>query len=182
MSKNSRLLSLALRHKPEALHLQLDQYGYAFVKDVCKGLKITREQLIKLVEEDNKQRFSFDQTATKIRANQGHSIPVNLSLVAIIPPDVLYHGSYLKVKEKIEEEGIKRMTRNYVQLSINRKEAQIVGSRHGEPIVYCVDAKRMVHDGYHFYRSENGIYMTCYIPVGYFYPIEKKDHLCQISH
>jgi putative RNA 2'-phosphotransferase len=187
MSKYSRLLSLVLRHKPEYLNLHLDYNGYAFIDDVIRGFKekgyhLSREELERIVKENDKQRFSFDKTYTKIRANQGHSIDVNLSLDAITPPDVLYHGSYLDVEEKIKVEGIKRMTRNYVQLSINIDEALIVGSRHGEPIVYWIDAKRMMEDGYHFYLSKNGIYMTRYIPVGYFHLIEKKDHLCQTSH
>ena len=121
--------------------------------------------LEEIVRTDNKQRYSFNDDKTKIRANQGHSIPVDVELEQKTPPDVLWHGTGEKYVSSIEAEGLIPKTRLYVHLSSDPDTAIKVGSRHGKPVVYEVAAKEMQEDGYVFFQSVNGVWLTKHVPT-----------------
>lgn len=171
--KISKLISLVLRHKPETLRLKLDKQGWCNTYELINGLNnfkynIDLDGLKKIVNEDNKQRYSFNEDFSKIRANQGHSLTgVNLGLEPIKPTDILYHGTSKNVIDNIFKNGIKKMNRQYVHLSDDIETAVKVGERHGIPIVLEIDAKRMYKDGEIFYRSENGVWLTSYVHKKY---------------
>lgn len=167
MERKSRRLSYILRHCPESIDLELDDHGYGDVQKILDALNITLEQLDTIVREDEKQRYSYNGDHTRIRANQGHSILVNVDLREVVPPDILYHGTATRFVPSILEEGILRQTRLYVHLSQDKETATKVGSRHGEPYVFTIDTKQMYADGYKFYLSENNIYLTKIIPTKY---------------
>lgn len=168
----SRFLCTILRHKPENIGLELDKQGYVLVKDLLRQLKANKlettfEELETLVRENNKKRFSFSKDKTKIRACQGHSIPVDLSLEAVEPPDLLYHGTVYKFIKSILKGGLEKMSRQYVHLSKDTETAKSVGSRRGTPVILNIDAKSMYEDGYNFYCSENGVWLTDHVPAKY---------------
>lgn len=169
----SKFISLILRHKPEEIGLTLDEYGYINTSDLIRGLnrkgyKVTISDLERIVEEDSKQRYSFNYDKTKIKANQGHSISVNLELQAIEPPKVLYHGTATRFSESIYKEGIKKQGRQYVHLSADVETATKVGKRHGELVVFKVNSEQMHKDGYKFFLSENKVWLTDHVPIKYF--------------
>lgn len=167
-----RFLSLALRHRPEAAHITLDEHGWADVRELLEGCHragrdLTMEDLERIVRENNKQRYSFNDDHTKIRANQGHSVPVDVELRETEPPAVLYHGTATRFLESIRREGITSQARQYVHLSGDEVTAVGVGSRHGKPVVLAVDAAAMFRDGFVFYRSENGVWLCGAVPWKY---------------
>lgn len=168
----SKFLSLVLRHEPQAAGITLDEYGWADVDALLLGISqkmpIDRQTLEQIVAEDNKQRYTFDETKTKIRANQGHSIQVDVELQPCVPPDILYHGTAVRFAQSIQEQGILPQSRLYVHLSKDKETAKTVGARHGKPCVYMIDTKRMVADGYVFYLSANGVWLTKCVPPQYF--------------
>ena len=161
MERKSRRLSYILRHCPESIDLELDDHGYGDVNKILEALNITIEDLDMIV------RDSYNGDHTRIRANQGHSIPVNVDLKEVQPPDILYHGTATRFVPSILEEGILSQTRIYVHLSQDKETATKVGSRHGKPYVFTIDTKQMYEDGYKFYLSENNIYLTKIIPTKY---------------
>ncbi|AQR96229.1 MULTISPECIES: RNA 2'-phosphotransferase [Clostridium] len=168
----SKFISLILRHKPEEIGLKLDEYGYIKTSDLIKGLnlkgyKVTISDIERIVAEDNKQRYSFNEDKSKIKANQGHSIAVNLELQPIEPPKVLYHGTATRFSESICKEGIKKQNRQYVHLSSGVETATKVGKRHGELVIFRIDSDQMYKDGYKFYLSENKVWLTDYVPIKY---------------
>ena len=167
----SRYISLILRHKPETIGISLDEHGWANVEELIAGVNKTHrldmEILERIVAEDEKQRYSFNEDKTLIRANQGHSIPVDVELPEVVPPDVLYHGTGVKYKDSIDEQGLIPKSRLYVHLSGDVETARKVGQRHGKPIIYTVDAAAMHADGYVFYRSVNGVWLTKAVPQKY---------------
>ena len=169
--KTSRYISYILRHDPESAGITLDEHGWADVSEliaaVNKRRKLDMEMLEEIVRTDDKQRYSFSEDKTLIRANQGHSFPVDVELETVTPPDVLYHGTAERFTESIDATGLVPMSRLYVHLSGDMETAVNVGKRHGEPFVYKVDAARMHADGYEFYRSVNGVYLTKSVPKEY---------------
>lgn len=171
LTKVSKYLALILRHKPEDAGITLDKNGWANVNDLIKGVnntyKLDIETLEEIVVTDNKQRYSFNEDKTKIRANQGHSINVDVELEEVVPPDILWHGTGIKYADSIEQEGLIPKSRLYVHLSSDVKTATEVGIRHGRPIIYCIDAAKMYEDGYKFYKSKNGVWLTKFVPVEY---------------
>ena len=171
MLRTSRFLSLVLRHKPQAAGIALDEHGWANVDDLLQGVSkshpLTMAQLEEIVRTDDKQRYSFNNDKTKIRANQGHSIPVNVDLVECEPPELLYHGTGQKYYESIIKNGLVAKSRLYVHLSEEIETAKIVGLRHGTPVVFTVSSGQMCRDGIRFYRSENGVWLTNYVSPGY---------------
>ncbi|MDI0267872.1 RNA 2'-phosphotransferase [Clostridioides difficile] len=175
MSKKDRLsvfISLILRHKPETIGIKLDNYGYADVNELIgninsTGRNINMEILEQIVKEDNKQRYSFNEDRSKIRANQGHSIKVNVELKELRPPKCLYHGTTIRFLDNIKKEGIVRKSRLYVHLSNDIDTAIKVGGRHGVPIVLKVNTEKMYEDGYKFYLSENNVWLCDHIPFKY---------------
>lgn len=173
----SKYISLILRHKPEVAGIGLDSHGWAEVDALIKGIKLqypgfNRDILNTLVEADEKQRYSFNTEKTKIRANQGHSINIDLELKPVQPPNVLYHGTGAKYVELIDVEGLISKSRQYVHLSSEIETAVKVGMRHGKPVVYEVDSCRMYKDGYEFYISENAVWLTLTVPAIYLRKIE----------
>ena len=168
-------ISLILRHKPEAIGISLDEHGWADVDDLLAGIQQTRpfsrEDLEEIVKTDSKQRYSFNEDKTLIRANQGHSIPVDVELEEIMPPKVLYHGSAEKYVTFIEQEGLIPKSRLYVHLSKDVDTALKVGKRHGKAIVYLIDAEKMAQDGYKFYLSVNGVWLTKAVPTMYLHKL-----------
>ena len=171
MVKLSKRISKALRHKPKSLGLSLDEHGWARVDDLIAGLSETTpfnmEMLEYIVEENNKKRFSFNEDKTLIRANQGHTILVDVELPIVTPPDILYHGTGEKYVGIIKEEGLKPMDRLYVHISPDIETAVSVGSRHGKPHIFQVLSGKMHEDGYIFYRSVNGVWLTDKVPPQY---------------
>ncbi len=173
MSKNeiSKFIALILRHKPDAIDISLDEHGWANVEDLVAGIAKTssfdRKMLEEIVAEDNKQRYSFNEDHTLIRANQGHSIPVDVELKKVSPPEILYHGSAVKYEAAIDEQGLLPKSRLYVHLSNDYETAINVGKRHGSPVVYRVKSKEMEQDGFDFFLSENGVWLTKAVPTKY---------------
>ncbi len=166
----SKFLSLVLRHNPETIKLKLDSAGWADVSEVLKRIPFNLDinKLRNIVETNDKQRFSFNENFTKIRANQGHSLSyINLELEEIKPPEILYHGTVLKFVSSIKAEGLSKMNRQYVHLSEDRETAIKVGSRRGVPIILPVRALKMHNDNISFYKSENGVWLTEEVPSEY---------------
>jgi len=168
-----KFISLILRHEPQKIGVEkLDLGGYVFVTQLLDGLKkfninITKADLDQLVTENNKQRYSYDESGARIRANQGHSCEVDLQLVPLNPPAILYHGTTYDAVPMILEEGIKKMYRHAVHLSENIETAINVGSRRGKYALLKVDSKQMDLNRFVFYRSENGVWLTEYVPPAY---------------
>jgi putative RNA 2'-phosphotransferase len=168
----SKFLSLILRHSPETIGLQLDENGWADVAELITKAAAHRQVFDKatlemVVAGNDKQRFSFNEDHTRIRANQGHSINVELNLVAQEPPEVLYHGTVAKFLQNIKQEGLLKMSRQHVHLSKERATAEKVGSRRGVPVILTVRSGQMFHDGIAFYLSENGVWLTDKVPAKY---------------
>ena len=167
----SKYISLILRHKPETIGITLDEHGWANVDELLKGVSrkypLTREELDEIVATDEKQRYSFNDDGTLIRANQGHSIQVDVELAEVRPPEFLYHGTGEKYVPSIDRQGLIPKTRLYVHLSGDYETAVKVGSRHGKPVVYRILAGQMADAGITFYRSVNGVWLTKRVPREY---------------
>lgn len=170
--KISKYLSKYLRHEPDRIGIKLAAGGWVPVTellDACRkhNFPVQLAELKQVVAQNNKQRFSFDETGTLIRANQGHSVEVDLQLEPAVPPDILYHGTGSGAVESILTEGIKKMSRHHVHLSIDIQTARKVGGRHGIPVILTVDAVAMHGDGYTFYCAENGVWLVDFVPPNY---------------
>ena len=168
----SKYLSKHLRHQPERLGLELAPGGWVPVRDLLAAcarhrFPITRAELEEVLARNDKQRFSFDPTKELIRANQGHSVEVDLQLEPVEPPDVLYHGTGERSAEAVRREGLRRMSRHHVHLSGDVETARRVGARHGRPVVFAVDAAGMRRAGHTFYRSANGVWLVECVPPAY---------------
>lgn len=171
LTDTSKFSSLILRHKPETIGIKLDEHGWADVSELISGISKTRPFDMKMLEEivrtDNKQRYSFNEDKTLIRANQGHSISVDVELEKKTPPEFLYHGTGEKFVSSIDKEGLLSKSRLYVHLSKDTETAVKVGSRHGKPVVYKVAAGKMANVGYEFFLSVNGVWLTKAVPAEY---------------
>ncbi len=171
LTDTSRFMSLILRHKPEAIGISLDEHGWADVGELIAGIARTHEFnmdiLEKIVRTDEKQRYSFNEDKTLIRANQGHSVPVDVELEEAEPPAELWHGTGGKYVSSIDVQGLIPKSRLYVHLSKDRDTAVRVGRRHGELVLYIVRAGEMYRDGCRFYLSKNGVWLTKRVPVKY---------------
>lgn len=171
LTATSRFISMVLRHKPEEIGIKLDEHGWANVEELIKGVSkrhfLNREILEQIVSADEKQRYSFNEDHTLIRANQGHSIPVDVELEELQPLDILYHGTGGKFLESIMERGLIPKSRLYVHLSVDDKTAKTVGSRYGAPVILIVMSKAMYQDGFKFYLSKNGVWLTKLVPAKY---------------
>ena len=171
LTRTSCFLSLILRHKPETIGISLDEHGWADVAELIEGISQTRKFNMNILEEivqtDEKERYSFNEDKTLIRANQGHSIPVDVELEEVEPPEELWHGTGEKYVTSIDEIGLIRKSRLYVHLSKDKETALKVGSRHGKPVLYTVKTREMYQDGYTFFLSKNGVWLTKEVPVKY---------------
>ena len=165
--KISRYISLILRHKPEEIGIILDEHGWANVSELLNGVGINMSELEFIVKTDDKQRYSFNEDKTLIRANQGHSIPVDVDLEEVKPPEYLWHGTGEKYVQSISQMGLIPKSRLYVHLSSDIETALTVGKRHGVPNIFCISAEKMYQDGFRFYRSANGVWLTKHVPVDY---------------
>lgn len=171
MKDTSKYIALILRHKPEVIGISLDEHGWADVEELIAGISKTQifnmDKLEQIVAEDEKQRYSFNEDKTLIRANQGHSIPVDVELDEAEPPEELWHGTGEKYVSSIDEQGLIPKSRLYVHLSGDRDTATKVGQRHGKLVLYIVKAGAMHKDGYKFYLSKNGVWLTKEVPAKY---------------
>jgi putative RNA 2'-phosphotransferase len=163
--KISKYLSKHLRHQPERIGIELSLGGWVEVEKLLAACKkhqfpISLQELEEVVANNDKKRFSFDETATLIRANQGHSVEVDLQLEPQVPPDTLFHGTGHKSVDSILEQGLVKMSRNHVHLSADIETAIKVGARHGKPVVLIVDAAKMYSQGIDFYCSDNGVWLV----------------------
>lgn len=178
--ETSKYISLILRHRPEVIGITLDEHGWADVEELIRGVGRTHpldmETLKEIVRTDEKGRYSFNEDFTKIRANQGHSVKVDVELERKAPPKVLWHGSAEKYEASIDTHGLLPGSRLYVHLSPDVETARKVGSRHGRPVVYLVESGRMHADGLEFFLSKNGVWLTKHIPAGYLKKVRGRDH------
>ncbi|MGI8647166.1 MAG: RNA 2'-phosphotransferase [Acidimicrobiales bacterium] len=168
----SKRLSLYLRHAPERIGLTLSPDGWVTVEELLAALArhnlaLTRAELDEVVDGNDKQRFAFDATGNRIRANQGHSVPVDLDLPIAVPPAVLYHGTVEKFLGAIWREGLRPMRRRHVHLSATAQTATSVGARRGPPVVLRVDSAAMAAARHQFRVSANGVWLVTHVPPHY---------------
>jgi putative RNA 2'-phosphotransferase len=167
IKEKGKELSYLLRHDKDAYDDgRIDGNGWREVSELI-GLGYTQDELDEIVDTNNKKRFEYNADKTKLRARQGHSIPVDVGLKETIPPDVLYHGTATRFIDSIKEKGLISGSRLYVHLSADEGTAVNVGSRHGKPYAIKVDCKQMVKDGFKFYLSNNAVWLTNNVPVEY---------------
>ena len=171
MTEISKLIALVLRHKPEAMNIHLDAHGWTETSTLIERINAIQPfdmaMLEEIVRTDNKQRYAFNKDKTKIRANQGHSIPVDLELTPKQPPSILWHGTGQKSAKGIWKKGLLPNGRQYVHLSSDPETAAKVGIRHGEPVIFVIDAEAMTKDGLVFYQSQNGVWLADSVPSKY---------------
>jgi putative RNA 2'-phosphotransferase len=168
----SKFLSLILRHKPDTIGVSLDAHGWVSIQALLDALNthnhsISREMLDEVVFTNDKKRFSYSANGLMIRANQGHSIGVDLELEPIEPLNILYHGTVDRFIDSIKASGLQKMNRQHVHLSATVETARSVGSRRGKPIVLNIDADKMYRDGHQFFLSLNGVWLTESVPWKY---------------
>ena len=168
----SKLLSYVLRHKPESIGLQLAHGGWAEVDSLlaclaASGKQVSMAELERTIETSDKQRFALSEDRRRIRANQGHSVPVDLQLPAVEPPARLFHGTATKYQPSIEQNGLRPGQRQHVHLSTSPEVARAVGSRHGKAIVFAVEAGAMHASGFKFYLAANGVWLTEHVPSSF---------------
>lgn len=179
----SKFISLILRHHPDAVGITLDEHGWAEVEALIEGIRRTRpfdrKMLEEIVRTDRKMRYSFSEDKTLIRANQGHSVPVDVELLVVSPPEYLYHGTGAKYVESIDRMGLIPKSRLYVHLSQDEDTARKVGSRHGNPVVYRVKSRQLERDKGVFYRSVNGVWLIKAVPAEY---LEKWQQFSSSAH
>ena len=168
----SKFLSLVLRHQPEKVGLKLNHEGWVSVSELitafeAHGLSLTLEELQEVVRSNDKKRFSFSPDLLFIRANQGHSVTVELGYEPQPPPPLLYHGTAERFLTSIRQQGLTKGQRHHVHLSDDTETAETVGRRYGKPVILRIDSERMRRDGYLFFRSANGVWLTESVPVEY---------------
>lgn len=168
--RTSKFLSRVLRHAPESVGLRLDEAGWTEVDALLEaarraGVPLDRPTLERVVAENDKRRFALSADGTRIRASQGHSVPVELGLAPAAPPDVLFHGTADRNLASIRAHGLRPGRRTHVHLSSDEATAVAVGRRHGRPVVQRVLAGRMHAAGHAFYRSDNGVWLTDAVPA-----------------
>jgi putative RNA 2'-phosphotransferase len=170
--KISKYLSYHLRHCPDKIGLTLKPGGWVSVNELLiaaakDNFPMELMELQEVVRTNDKKRFSFDETGSLIRANQGHSIKIDLQLKPQEPPILLYHGTAQKNVVSILNQGLGKMARHHVHLSSNIETARSVGARHGIPVVFTINAVAMYNNGYRFYCSENGVWLVDFVPREY---------------
>lgn len=168
----SKFLSLVLRHKPEEIGVNMDANGWVDVDELIEKCNLNKvnldfETLEEVVIKDDKQRYTFNDDYTKIRANQGHTVDVDLEFETKEPLEFLYHGTVAKFIDAIKENGIKKIQRLHVHLSKDLDTAIKVGSRRGKPVILKIHALKMHQDGHAFYLSKNGVWLCDEVPAKY---------------
>jgi putative RNA 2'-phosphotransferase len=168
----SKFLSYVLRHQPDSIGITLDAHGWTEIATLMSqaakhGMRFKLENLHEAVRTSDKQRFALSEDGLRIRANQGHSVAVDLALPVTVPPDVLYHGTASRFIASIMKEGLRPGSRHHVHLSANTTTARTVGARHGAPVILQVMAKQMQEDGFQFFVSANGVWLCDSVPPTY---------------
>jgi len=168
----SKFLSFVLRHEPASIGLTLDDAGWAptdelLGKAAAAGRPITRELLNDVVATNDKKRFALSADGSRIRANQGHSIDVELGLAPLVPPAVLLHGTATRFVDSILSTGLTKRQRQHVHMSEDIGIARAVGQRYGAVVLLEIDAKAMHAAGHQFFRSDNGVWLTDHVPTPY---------------
>lgn len=162
-------MSYILRHGAIKEGFNIDKHGWVKVDElIARGQGFSHDVILEIVESDSKGRYSLSGDGQSIRANQGHSMDVDVGLKKAIPPVVLYHGTSMKAASEIKKKGIQKMSRQHVHLSADVTTASTVGRRHGLPVIFSVDCKAMLADGIDFYRSENGVWLVDFVDQKYF--------------
>ncbi len=168
LTQTSKFLSLILRHKPETIGLNLNQHGWADISELIEKapseMSLTIALIKQIVAENNKKRFALSDDGLQIRANQGHSISVDLGFTCSEPPSLLFHGTASRFITAIKAEGLIAGQRHHVHLSTNIKTALSVGKRYGKPVILQVAAKEMYQQGHRFFLSENNVWLTDAVP------------------
>lgn len=164
-TKISKFLSLILRHQPEEVGLTLGENGWVAVDDLIRacaahGRTFSRAELEEVVETNDKKRFAFDESGTRIRANQGHSVEVEIEFEERTPPAVLYHGTAQRNVEQILEKGLLKMNRHHVHLSADVETARKVGMRYGKPVIFEINTSEMLKSNVKFYVSANNVWLA----------------------
>ncbi|MEL7145645.1 MAG: RNA 2'-phosphotransferase [Bacteroidota bacterium] len=170
--KTSKKLSLILRHEPQVIGIEMDENGWVNVEELIrkfseKFFPINRSLVDEVVATNNKKRFSFDDSGHKIRANQGHTVAVDVQLEESEPPALLYHGTVDRFLPMIFESGLLKMKRQHVHLSVDIETAQKVGARRGKPVLLIIKAKEAHAAGIQFFLSANGVWLTDHVPPVY---------------
>ncbi len=165
----SKFLSFVLRHNPASIGIELDSAGWTDIDVLLThahdhGTRISRDDLTRIVNESDKQRFAISDNGRRIRANQGHSVTVDLDLIPQTPPEILYHGTVARFLDSISSQGLLKGGRHHVHLSANEQTANQVGSRRGKPVVLQVAAANMHAAGHVFYCTANGVWLTEHVP------------------
>lgn len=165
----SKRLSKVLRHAPEAMGLTLGPGGWVAIADVLAGFErqgrtVTRDMLQRVVDNNDKKRFTISDDGMRIRAAQGHSVTVDLGLRPVEPPAVLYHGTAISNLDSIKADGLWPQSRQQVHLSQDRDTATRVGQRHGKPHILNLDCMAMRAAGYEFYKADNDVWLTDFVP------------------
>ena len=171
LTSTSKFLSLLLRHQPEVIGMQLDAEGWLPIDELIEnanrqGKQLSLELLHEVVASCEKKRFALSEDGLKIRANQGHSVrDIELNLEAVVPPNVLYHGTVAAFLDSIREHGLLKRSRNHVHLSADVETAKKVGARRGKSVILTIRSEAMHQSGHSFYLSANGVWLTDAVPV-----------------
>ena len=170
--KKGKFLSLVLRHQPDTIGIALDEAGWVDVDVLMSALtrhnrRMSRETLEEVVRTNDKQRFSFSQDGTRIRANQGHSVDIALGYQPATPPEILFHGTPQQFVDTIAGEGLKKMKRHHVHLHVDVATSTAVGQRRGKPVLLKVRALAMHQAGHEFYVTPNDVWLTDHVPAEY---------------
>jgi putative RNA 2'-phosphotransferase len=168
--KLSKHVSYILRHNPSSINIQIDSDGWVPVDILIDALDVSLADLKEVVDRCNKQRFSFSDDFSYIRANQGHSIKVDVGLEQCKPPGILYHGTSKKAATLINNSGcIDKQNRLHVHLSSDINTANNVGNRYSDDVhIFKINSEQMYDDGYTFFKSVNGVWLTDHVPIRYF--------------
>ena len=168
----SKFLSYVLRHHPDSIGIKLDGQGWTEISTLMRqaakhGKRFKLEDLHETVRSSDKQRFAISEDGLRIRANQGHSVKIDLALPVTVPPDVLYHGTASRFIASIMKEGLRPGSRHHVHLSTTLATARTVGARHGAPVILQVMTAQMQADGFQFFVSANGVWLCDTVPAKY---------------
>lgn len=170
LNKISKYFGYLLRHHPDAIGLTLDSHGWASIDELISkttDFELTPDIIAIVVETNDKQRFAISPDGQRIRANQGHSIDIELDLAPTEPPETLWHGTAERFLPAITDEGLKKMQRHHVHLTESAAVAKNVGSRYGKPVLLKVAARQMHQDGFVFYQSANKVWLVESVPARY---------------
>ncbi len=169
-TKLSKHLSYILRHRPDVIGLELDSQGWATIDDLVEKVtkfNLTNDLLRVVVETNDKQRYRISDDGKRIKANQGHSIDIDLDLEPVQPPHVLYHGTADRFMDTIKADGLTKQNRHHVHLSESEPVAMTVGGRHGRPVIIIISARKMYEDGFQFYKTANNVWLVDHVPPEY---------------